>query len=115
VSVVEDYLLTLSPQDRAAFSHIRDIALGLVPDAKDGTSYGMAALLVRGKPLLGFRAAKGHLSVFPFSPQAIEAARDQLTGYALSKGTVRFTATMPLPDSAIRTMVSHRLAEIGRQ
>lgn len=72
------------------------------PGAEQGTSYDMAALRHQGKPLLGFKAAKDHLAVFPFSPAAVDAVRDRLTGFSLSKGTVRFTADTPLPDDVVR-------------
>jgi uncharacterized protein YdhG (YjbR/CyaY superfamily) len=113
VPAVDDYFANLDSDTRAVFARIRDIALQIVPDAEEGTSYGMAALLFRGKPLLGFRTAKSHLSIFPFSPQAVDAARDQLAGFVLSKGTVRFTAAVPPPDEAVRAMVRYRRGEIG--
>ena len=113
MSVIDDYLAGLDADARAAFARVRDVALEEAPGAQPGTSYGMAALIIHGKPLLGFKAARAHLSVFPFSPQAVDAARDQLAGFDLAKGTVRFTAAHPLPDEAVRTLVRARLAELA--
>jgi len=110
---VEDYFAELDAPQRAAFDRIRVLALQLAPDAEEGVSYGMAALKLRQKPLLGFRAAKQHLSIFPFSPAAIDAVREQLAGFELAKGTVRFTVDQPLPDDAVRDLIRHRIAEIG--
>jgi len=56
--------------------------------------------------------ARSHLSVFPFSPAAIDATRDALAGFDLSKGTVRFAADKPLPDAALEQLVRHRISEI---
>jgi len=112
VADVDDYLASLPPDFRAAFTRVRDLAVAELPDAGQGTSYGMAALTHRGRPVLGFRAAAKHLSVFPFSGAAIDAVRDQLGGFALSKGTVRFTTDTPLPDQAVRDLVRHRVREI---
>jgi uncharacterized protein YdhG (YjbR/CyaY superfamily) len=112
MAAVDEYLASLDAPTRAAFEHIRRLAREVAPEAEQGTSYGMAALRYKGKPLLGFRAAKEHLSVFPFSPQAIEAVRDRLGGFDLSKGTVRFTVAKPLPDPVVRDIVRHRLKEI---
>ncbi|MBB5868472.1 uncharacterized protein YdhG (YjbR/CyaY superfamily) [Allocatelliglobosispora scoriae] len=111
-TVLDDYLDSLDEPARAAFEHVRRLATALAPDAEQGVSYGMAALRYRGKPLLGFRAAKEHLSIFPFSPAAIDAVRERLTGYELSKGTVRFTAATPLPDDVVLDIVRHRMGEI---
>jgi uncharacterized protein YdhG (YjbR/CyaY superfamily) len=110
---VDDYFGGLDPPARAAFEHIRDVVMGVVPEAEPGTSYGMAALMYRKKPLLGFRAAQRHLSIFPFSPEAIDAVRDRLGGFELAKGTIRFTAATPIPEDAVRDLVRHRVAEIA--
>jgi uncharacterized protein YdhG (YjbR/CyaY superfamily) len=112
VAVVDDYFESLDADTRAAFEHIRSLALDVVPNAEQGTSYGMAALKYKGKPLLGFAAAKRHLSVFPFSPQVVDEVRDRLSGYELSKGTIRFTVDKPLADGVIRDVVKLRMTEI---
>lgn len=110
---VDDYLGGLDPPARAAFEHIRNLVMGMVPEAEQGTSYGMAALKYNKKPLLGFLAAKHHLSIFPFSSRAVDAVRGRLTGFELSKGTIRFTAATPVPDEVIGEMVRHRMEEIA--
>jgi uncharacterized protein YdhG (YjbR/CyaY superfamily) len=113
VGTVDDYFESLDAETRAAFEHIRSLALDIVPDAEQGTSYGMAALKYKRKPLLGFAAAKRHLSVFPFSAQVVDEVRDRLSGYELSKGTIRFTVNKPLADDVIRDVVMLRVAQIA--
>ncbi|WP_394617745.1 iron chaperone [Lentzea sp. JNUCC 0626] len=110
---VDDYFASLDASSRDAFARIRALAEEVAPTAEQGTSYGMATLRFKGKPLLAFKAAKNHLAVFPFSPGAIDSVRDRLGGYSLSKGTIRFTAERPLPDDVVRDVVRHRLGEIG--
>lgn len=112
MGTVDDYFESLDGDTRAAFEHIRSLALDIMPDAEQGTSYGMAALKYKRKPLLGFAAAKHHLSVFPFSPQVIDQVRDRLSGYELSKGTIRFSVDKPLADDVIRDVVALRVTEI---
>ena len=112
MTAVDDYFESLDADRRAAFERIRTLALDEAPAAEQGTSYGMAALKYHGKPLLGFRAAEHHLSIFPFSPAAIDAVREQLTGFEVSKGTIRFTVEAALPEAAVRGLVRHRMAEI---
>jgi uncharacterized protein YdhG (YjbR/CyaY superfamily) len=112
VAAVDDYFAGLDPPTRAAFEHVRNLVMGMVPEAEQGTSYGMAALKYRRKPLLAFLAAKQHLSIFPFSSEVVEAVRDRLAGFELSKGTIRFTADAPPPDQVVRDIVRRRRAEI---
>ena len=84
MTAVEDYFSSLDASARAAFEHIRDLVMEMAPEAEQGTSYGMAALQYDQKPLLAFRAARQHLSIFPFSSRVVDAVRDQLTAFELS-------------------------------
>ncbi|HET9654332.1 MAG TPA: DUF1801 domain-containing protein [Kineosporiaceae bacterium] len=113
MGTVDDYLAGLDEGSRDAFGQVLAAALELVPDAEQGTGYGMPALRYRGRPLLGFRAAQAHLSVFPFSATAVETAAPQLAGFDLTKGTVRFSAAKPLPRQAVAALVRARMVEIG--
>jgi Uncharacterized conserved protein len=109
---MDDYLDGLGVAERAAFEHIRKLAMDLVPDAEEGTSYGMAALKYKQKPLICFLAAKHHLSIFPCSSRVVDSVRDQLTAFELSKGTIRFTIEKPLPNDVVRDIVRLRMEEI---
>jgi uncharacterized protein YdhG (YjbR/CyaY superfamily) len=73
----------------------------------------MPAFLYAGRPLLGFRAATKHLSVFPFSPAAIDAVRDRLVGFELSKGTIRISPDRTVPDDVLADVVRARKQEIA--
>jgi uncharacterized protein YdhG (YjbR/CyaY superfamily) len=109
---MDDYLDGLESDQRAALARVRSVVDGVVPDAEEGTSYGMPAFLYAGRPLLGFRAAKRHLSVFPFSSAAIEAVKDRLEGFDLSKGTIRFSPDSPVPDDVLADVIRARKQEI---
>jgi uncharacterized protein YdhG (YjbR/CyaY superfamily) len=112
MSSFEEYLATIPEPQQAELQRIRRFVRRTVPEAEEGTSYGMPAFRYKQRPLLGFKASKNHLSVFPFSPEAIEAARDSLTGFDLAKGTVRFTPEQPLPEPALEQLLRHRMSEI---
>jgi uncharacterized protein YdhG (YjbR/CyaY superfamily) len=114
MSSFDDYLASVPEPQQAELERIRRFVRRLVPEAEEATSYGMPAFKYKRRPLLGFRVSKNHLSVFPFSPAAVDSARDALEGFDLSKGTVRFTHERPLPDAALEQLVRHRLVEIER-
>ncbi|MBU4214706.1 MAG: DUF1801 domain-containing protein [Actinobacteria bacterium] len=92
--------------------HVLAVARRLVPDAVDGVSYGVPALIVDGKPLIGVSRSARHLSVVPYSPSALDTVRTELTDYSVSKGLVRFTPDRPVPDQVLSRLVQARLAEI---
>ena len=113
MSEIDDYLAGIEEPDRGALDRIRRMVKETVPESVEGKSYDMPALKYNMRPLIGFVAAKNHLSLFPFSPAVIEALRDRLDGFQVSKGTIRFTADHPIPDDLVRDIVNLRLAEIG--
>lgn len=113
VGTVDAAIAEVPSPSREALQHVVDIARRLAPDAEDGMSYGMPALRVSGRPYVSVVAAARHLSLFPFSPAAIDAVRDDLAGYSLSKGTVRFTAERPIPDDVLERLLTVRLREIA--
>jgi uncharacterized protein YdhG (YjbR/CyaY superfamily) len=114
MATFDEYLATVPGPQKAELERLRQTVRRTVPDAEEGVSYGMPAFKYKERPLLGFSASKNHLSVFPFSPEAIDAARVALAGFDLSKGTVRFTPDRPIPDAALEQLLRHRLSEIER-
>jgi uncharacterized protein YdhG (YjbR/CyaY superfamily) len=112
MSTFDEYVASLPEPQKGELERLRRVVRQEVPGVEESESYGMPAFKYNKRPLLGFRASKNHLSVFPFSPEAVEAARGALAGFDLSKGTVRFTPNNPLPDSALKQLLRHRLREI---
>jgi len=111
-SPFDDYLTDVPEPQRAELERVRRVVTRAVPGAEEALSYGMPTFKYKRRPLLGLRAAKNHLSVFPFSSRAVDAARPALTGFELSKGTVRFTPEKPIPDSALEQLIACRIDEI---
>jgi uncharacterized protein YdhG (YjbR/CyaY superfamily) len=109
---MDDYIDGLPQEQKEALARVRAAVERVVPEAEQGVSYGMPAYLYAGRPLLGFRAAKKHLSAFPFSPVAVEAVRDRLEGFDLSKGTIRFTPGRPVPEDVLLDLIRARKEEI---
>jgi uncharacterized protein YdhG (YjbR/CyaY superfamily) len=110
---MDEYLDGLPQEQKEALARVRQVVERVAPDAEEGVSYGMPAYLHAGRPLLGLRAAKKHLSVFPFSPAAVEAVEGRLEGFDLSKGTIRFTPDRPVPDDVLADLIRARKDEIA--
>jgi uncharacterized protein YdhG (YjbR/CyaY superfamily) len=112
MGAVADYIASVDEPTRSMLERLRDRALGLVPDAAEGKSYGMAALRYRGRPLVGVVAAKHGYSVFPFSSRVVEQAIADLDGFDSTKGGIRFTDARPIPDAVFDRLVLERRDEI---
>jgi uncharacterized protein YdhG (YjbR/CyaY superfamily) len=112
MTTFDEYLANVPEPQKTELKRLRRVVRRMVPDAEEAVSYGMPAFKYKKRPLLGFRMSKNHLSVFPFSPDAVDAARDALVGFDVSKGTVRFTPEKPIQDAALEELLRHRLREI---
>ncbi|AYF99538.1 iron chaperone [Protaetiibacter intestinalis] len=112
MGTVDDYLADLDEPARATVAHLYEVARQTVPEAEQGTGYGMAALVYRGKPLLSVMRAKAHVGIYPFSPAAIEAIAGLLDGVDHAKGTIRVPIDAPLPDATLGALVAARRDQI---
>jgi uncharacterized protein YdhG (YjbR/CyaY superfamily) len=71
----------------------------------------MTGFYLAGRPLMYYSAFKEHCS-FPASPAVIERLSEDLKGYGLAKGTIRFPIGKPLPAPLIRKIVKAKLEEL---
>ena len=113
-SEIDEYLATLDEPKRSTLEAVRAAILEVVPEAEQGMSYGAPAFKVGGKVVAGFAAYKAHLSYFPHSSGVLTALGDELAGYEMSKGALRFPIDQPLPKELIAKLVQARLRELGR-
>ena len=69
----------------------------LVPEAEQGISYGMPALIFQGRPLLSLMRTKGHIGIYPYSSVVVAAVLETLPAIdGLSAATVSYThLTLP--------------------
>jgi uncharacterized protein YdhG (YjbR/CyaY superfamily) len=109
---VTDYIAGLDEPARSVLEHYRERTVAVVPEAEEGTSYGMAALRYRGRPLVSVVSTKQGYSVFPFSPAVVESVVADLDGFEFTKGGIRFTEERRLPNKAFDALVARRRDEI---
>lgn len=114
MGTVTEYLENVTAANRGILERIVEIARELAPEAEEGTSYGMPALLVDGKGFVSVLETKKHLALYPFSGQILPEMSEELGGYSWSPGTLRFSADNPLPDSMVRRILETRLAAIRK-
>lgn len=84
----------------------------LEPASVDAVSYGLPALLYRGKPLVAVAQTAAGYSVYPFSGAVVAAVAPLLGDLKRSKGAIAFTDAHPLPREAFDELVRTRRAEI---
>jgi uncharacterized protein YdhG (YjbR/CyaY superfamily) len=106
---VDTYLATLPDDQRAALEEVRRTIKAAAPGALEGIGYGIPGYKLKGKPLIYFGAAKNHCAIYGMRAEGLE---DDLEGYDMSKGTLRFSPEKPLPTALVRKLVKARMKEI---
>ena len=107
---IDEYLAALPERQRSPLEKLRQTIKSVAPDAEESISYGLAAFRQNGM-LVGFGASKNHLGFYLMSASILKSYEDELKGYELSKGTIRFRPEKPLPIGLVRKLVKQRLAE----
>jgi uncharacterized protein YdhG (YjbR/CyaY superfamily) len=110
-NIVDDYLANVPEPALATLTKIRATIRSVMPEGStEGISYGMPMFKYKGI-VCGYAAFADHCSLFP-TPGVIEKFQDELQGFELSKGTIRFAVNKPPSAALIKRMVKARLAEL---
>ena len=107
---VDEYLADVPESARSTFKKLRTaIQSAVPPEATETISYRIPAIKYKGI-LVWFAAFSNHCSLFP-TASVIEAFKNELKGYSLSKGTIHFPLDKPLPAALIKKLVKARVAQ----
>jgi uncharacterized protein YdhG (YjbR/CyaY superfamily) len=109
-TTIDEYLTTVSDQQRAALEKLRKTIKAAAPKAEECISYATAAFRDNGM-LVGFGATKNYCAFYLMSGSIVTDFADELEGYDTSKGTIRFSPDQSLPAALVRRLVKTRLAE----
>ena len=91
---VEDYLSSLSPEQRAVVEEIDRRVLAVAPGAERVIRYDMPTWQIDGTSLVHAAAWKQHVSLYPVPPEGDLALDADIAPYAGAKGTLK----LPYPD-----------------
>ncbi len=105
---IDQYLAALTADKRAALERLRKAIRAAVPRAEECISYRIPAFRLDGRMLVWFGASTNHCSFYPGG--VVDAFRDELENYDISKGTIRFQPAHPLPAALVRKLVRARIA-----
>jgi uncharacterized protein YdhG (YjbR/CyaY superfamily) len=106
---IDEYIAKQTPIAQSFLHQLRQIIKKTAPEAEETISYQMPAYKFHGL-LLWFAAAKNHYAIYP-KAEVIEAFKDKLKPYGLSKGTIRFSFDKPLPEKLITEIIEYRVKE----
>jgi uncharacterized protein YdhG (YjbR/CyaY superfamily) len=106
---IDEYIATFPKNVQTILQELRQVIRDCSPEAKEAISYQIPTFKLNGN-LVHFAAYKNHIGFYPTS-SGIEAFKEKLGKYEISKGTVRFPINEPIPFELIKEMVRFRVKE----
>ncbi|EEF57951.1 iron chaperone [Pedosphaera parvula] len=111
-TTIDEYLSALSADQRGALEKLRKIINAAAPEAEECISYQLPAFRQNGM-LVAFGATANHCAFYLMSSSTVATYHDELKGFDISKGTIRFQPANPLPATLVRKLVKARIVENG--
>jgi uncharacterized protein YdhG (YjbR/CyaY superfamily) len=106
----EEYLAGVPAPARSALKQMRTAIRSAVPlEAIEIISYGIPAFKHK-RVLVWYAAFSKHFSLFP-TASVIEAFKEELKGFVISKGTIQFPTDQPLSAALIKRLVKARVKQ----
>jgi uncharacterized protein YdhG (YjbR/CyaY superfamily) len=110
IRTVDDYLASLSPEQRAVLERVRRTIKKAAPDAEERISYRIPLYRQHGD-VVGFAAFKDHLSLFVTDSSVSKRFADELNGFEVRNTTIHFSVENPLPEELIGKIVRYRVEQ----
>ncbi len=111
VKSVDEYIATHNEDVQAILSLVRSTIRNAVPGAEETISYQIPAYRLQGGAVLYFAGWKRHYSLYPASDRMVRAFKSELAPYKISKGTIRFPLSKPVPVKLIADIAKFRAKE----
>jgi uncharacterized protein YdhG (YjbR/CyaY superfamily) len=112
---VDEYIATHPEDVQAILQRVRSTIRKAVPGAEEVISYQIPAYKLHGVPVLYFAGWKQHYSLYPATDHLVEAFKDELAPYKVSKGTIRFPLSQPVPVTLIERIAEFRAKEAAER
>ena len=98
---VDEYIATHPEDVQAILRRVRSTLRKALPDAEEVISYQIPAFRLHGTYVVYYAGWKQHYSLYPASERLVAAFKGDLAGYEISKGTIRFPLSEPVPAKLI--------------
>jgi uncharacterized protein YdhG (YjbR/CyaY superfamily) len=111
---VDEYIASRPPNVQRVLKRVRRILQNAIPNADETISYQMPAFKIHGRAVVYFAGWTEHYALYPAGSQLPAEFKDALSKYEVSKGTIRFPLTEPVPVSLIERIARFRAVEAAR-
>jgi uncharacterized protein YdhG (YjbR/CyaY superfamily) len=109
---VDEYIASRPEAVQGILKRVRATIRKALPAADEVISYQIPAYKLSGRAVLYFAGWKEHYSLYPVTAELVSAFKDDLAPYKLSKGTIRFPLSEPIPVRLIGRVAKFRAEEV---
>lgn len=109
---VAAYLKAQPAAHRTMLEQVRHAIARALPQAEEAISYKMPAFRMNGHVVIYFAGFTTHYSIYPASDVLLAAFPGELEKRRVSKGTLRFSFSEPVPEELIERIARFRATEI---
>jgi uncharacterized protein YdhG (YjbR/CyaY superfamily) len=111
---VDEYIASQPKAVQVVLRRVRSAIRKALPEAEEVISYQIPAFRLHQRILLYFAVWKQHYSLYP-ALEVASAFRDELMRYKVSKGTIRFPLSEPVPVRLIERIAKFRAKLIAER
>ena len=108
---VTEYIAAQPAAVRGVLKRVRGIVRKAMPGAEEVISYQIPAYKLNGRAVLYFAGWARHYSLYPSTDPLVKAFKAELAPYEISKGTIRFPLSEPIPVKLIEGIAKFRVKE----
>jgi uncharacterized protein YdhG (YjbR/CyaY superfamily) len=112
---IDAYLAAQPAAVRRVLRQVRDTIRKALPGAEETISYQLPAYRLSGRIVLYFGGWAEHYALYPGTNRFVSTLRKELAPYEVSKGTIRFPLTEPVPVRLIARIAKLRAKEVERR
>ncbi len=109
---IDDYISSQDAQVQLRLKELREILRAALPEAEERISWSMPTYW-KGRNIIHFAAFKKHVGLYP-GDEATAVFKDDLTGFDVSKGTIRLPYERPLPVKLIKKIARWCYEKYGK-
>src|SRR5262245_24748118 len=112
---VNEYIASKPKDVRGVLQQVRRAIRGAVRAGEESISYQMPVCKLNGVPILYFAGWTEHYSLYPASDALVAEFKEELSHYRLSKGTIRFPLSEPVPVDLIERLAKFRAEQLTKR
>jgi uncharacterized protein YdhG (YjbR/CyaY superfamily) len=109
---VNDYIASKPPSLQKILRKVRSTIRQALPGTDEGLSYQIPVYKLNGVPVLYFAGWKAHFSLYPASDALVAEFKYELAPYKLTRGTIRFPLSEPVPVGLIKRLAKFRARQL---